>query len=102
MVQLQDTAFCYFYIYIKLGCLHFYFVELSKLRMYEFYYDFLVKELDEGAVTLMHSDTDSFLIHVKQHMDDILWKNRILFDFSSLPDHHQLKDDSNREVKYVV
>ena len=74
------------------------FTELSKARMYQFYYEFLMKEFNAGAVKMIYSDTDSMLIHVQQNMERVLWENRNLFDFSSLPENHRLKDDSNKEV----
>ncbi|XP_045187034.2 uncharacterized protein LOC123544936 [Mercenaria mercenaria] len=75
-------------------------LEVSKLRMFQFYHDFLLQAFPEGTVTVLYSDTDSWLINVQGNhdMDSILRANRNRFDFSSLPDDHPLKDDMNRKT----
>lgn len=72
--------------------------------MYQFYYDVLVPAFDSKHLKLLYSDTDSFLVHISgvPNIDEILWKNRGHFDFSSLPDHHRLKDNRNKEVTLFV
>ena len=57
-------------------------LDLSKLSMYEFWYDFLKKECKE--VTLLYMDTDSFITEViDQNFDDVILKNMDRFDTSN-------------------
>ena len=40
-------------------------LELSKLKMYKFWYDVVLKEYRDYRVSLLMSDTDSFLLHIE-------------------------------------
>lgn len=79
-------------------------LELSKLKMYEFWYDVLLTEFKDYTVSLLMSDTDSFLVHIEgesvnqNSIEQILYKNRGKFDFSKLEDTHPLKDNANRQI----
>ena len=47
-------------IYLGLSIL-----EISKILMYEFWYDFMKPKYNDNA-KLCHMDTDSFIMHIKQ------------------------------------
>ena len=56
-------------------------LELSKLAMYEFYYDFLQWRCEN--VKLLSMDIDSFIIEViGENFDDIMLENKEYFDLS--------------------
>ena len=66
---------------IYLGCTV---LELSKLAMYEFYYDFLMEKCEN--FNLLYMDTESFIIEViVENFDDIMLENKEYFDLSSFP-----------------
>lgn len=73
-------------------------LELAKLETYKFYYEFVQPAFKEGSVALLTQDTDSFLIKIDGFSDvnKILKRHSHLFDFSNLPDGHELKSDENR------
>lgn len=79
-------------------------LELAKLRMYNFWYDVLLASFKEFNVSLLMSDTDSFLLRIESpspdapSVEEILGLHRDKFDFSKLGDNHPLKDDRNRQV----
>ena len=57
-------------------------LELGKLSMYEFYYNFL-KQKHEN-VKLLYMDTDSFIIEViGENFDDIMLENKEYFYLSN-------------------
>ena len=57
-------------------------LELSKLAMYEFYYDFLKQKCE--TFKLLNMDTDSFIIEVVgESFGDIMLENKELFDLSN-------------------
>ena len=59
-------------------------LELSKLAMYEFYYDFLMEKCEN--FNLLYMDTESFIIEViVENFDDIMLENKEYFDLSSFP-----------------
>ena len=65
-------------------------LELSKLRMYDFHYNF-VKKLYPGDMSkLCFTDTDSFLylLKTKDIYRDMMLKHHDLFDFSNFNDNH--------------
>ena len=50
-------------------------LELSKLAMYEFHYDFLKQKCEN--VELLYMDTESFIIEViRENFDDIMLENK--------------------------
>ncbi|XP_053385653.1 uncharacterized protein LOC123535347 [Mercenaria mercenaria] len=76
-------------------------LELSKLAVYSFYYDFVKTDLAKGGkVAFLSGDTDSFVIKTTgvSDLDDRYKKAMHLFDFSNLPETHPLKSDHNRMV----
>ena len=58
-------------------------LELSKLIMYKFWYDFIVKKCDSPK--LLYMDTDSFIFETKENFRDIMLENKELFDLSNQP-----------------
>lgn len=78
-------------------------LEMAKMKMYDFFYDVLLKGFSDFNVRLLMSDTDSFLIHVEKKPDteessfeSALYKHRHEFDLSSV--EGPLRDQTNKEV----
>lgn len=70
-------------------------LEISKFVMQSLYYEKVLPALGEGNVSLMMSDTDSFLIHVKNHKEEEALKALAsVMDFSNLPKDHKLYNNS--------
>src|SRR5690606_17308885 len=75
-------------------------LELSKLAMFEFYYDILKPKFGDNLRLLM-TDTDSFLLHIK--CEDIYKELKDLqnkydcFDFSEYPKDHFMYDNHNHK-----
>ena len=73
-------------------------LELSKLLMYETYYDKLQPYFGLKNLQLHYMDTDSFVLSVK--IKDIIkdLKNlEDLFDFSNLNENHELFSSKNKK-----
>ena len=71
--------------------LRFSLLELSKLLMYETYYDKLQPYFGQENLHLQYMDTDSFVLSV--NTNDIIIDLKILediFDFSNLDENHEL------------
>ena len=74
-------------------------LEISKYIMQRLYYEEVRPALGEGNVALMMTDTDSFLIRVRNHTEEeALRALRHVMDFSNLPKDHPLFDDSRARV----
>ena len=74
-------------------------LELSKLMMYETYYDKLQPQFGLENLQLHCMDTDSFVLSLstKDIINDL--KNlEDLFDFSNLNESHELFSDKNKKV----
>ena len=81
-------------IYLELSVL-----ELSKLLMYETYYDNLQPYFGQKNIQLHYMDTDSFLLSVisKDIIKDL--KNlEDVFDFSNMNENHELFSNKNKKV----
>ena len=79
---------------IYVGCVV---LELSKLAMYEFYYDFLIQKCEN--VKLLYMNTDSFIIEViGENFDDIILENKEYFDLSNSPKNSKYHTDDNKKV----
>lgn len=65
-------------------------LELSKHFMYSFYYQKLIPLCGRDNVTLLMTDTDSFILHVKDK--EKLAKLKPYMDFSNYPSDHPLYD----------
>lgn len=72
-------------------------LELSKHLMYDTYYNKMQKIFKD--VKLLYTDTDSFVIHVKDsNIYKIMQQNSDLFDFSDYPKEHILYSEKNKKV----
>lgn len=66
-------------------------LEMSKWLMQSLFYNDLIPALGENNVSLIMSDTDSFLIKVRQPTEEAaLYKLRHIMDFSNLDKRHRL------------
>lgn len=74
-------------------------LELSKLLMYEYYYDVIVPRFGEDNVSIILSDTDSFVLHIKNHTrTEAREKMRDVMDFSNLAPTDEHFDSSRAKV----
>ena len=72
-------------------------VELSKLHMYQYYYDVMKKKYDD-KIKLLYTDTDSFIFHVEtedlyKYVDDM--KEHI--DFSGYDKSYPCYDNTDKK-----
>ena len=58
-------------------------LELSKLAMYKFYYDFVKKKCKNPK--LLFNDTDSLCIETEEDFYEIMYQNEELFDLRNFP-----------------
>ena len=75
-------------------------LELSKLLLYEFYYNTL-KPFWKEKMQLHYMDTDSFIISFDSTFDELanfLQENKKEFDFSELDKKYTLYDSVNKKV----
>ncbi len=72
--------------------------ELSKLHMYQFYYDVL-KDKYKDKIQLAYTDTDSFILYVETEdlYEDLKELNEYM-DFSDYPKDHPNYDSTNKKV----
>ena len=73
-------------------------LDLSKLAMYDFFYNYLKKKYGAN-IQLQMTDTDSFLFHCQTN--DIyadMKEDECLFDFSDYPKDNVLHSDRNKKV----
>ena len=71
-------------------------LELSKLVLYRWHYDFFVKKYGSQNIELCMTDTDSllYLIHTEDVYNDI--KNESNFDLSNYPENHFVFNKRNK------
>jgi hypothetical protein len=73
-------------------------LELSKLIMYRFYYDFLKQKYDNRC-SLLFTDTDSFCCEIQTNdMHADMYENLSLFDTSNFETTHPLYSSENHRV----
>ena len=75
-------------------------LKLSKLLMYERYYDKMLPYFGEGNLVLHHLDTDSFIFSfksIKSFFEDLKHFKED-FDFSDLDPSHELYSEDNKKV----
>ena len=80
-------------------------LELTKLLMYETYYDKLQQYFVQEKIQLLYMDTDSFVLSV--NTKDIIENLKDLediFDFINIDENHQLFSNKNKKVigKYKI
>ena len=72
-------------------------LELSKLLMYQFHYDYVLKTFNDAK--LLFTDTDSLVYEIKNgNVYDQCFKDKHLFDFSGYPKDSIYYCDLNRKV----
>jgi len=73
-------------------------LELSKLLMFDFYYNKLKKRYSD-KVRLLMTDTDSLVYEVEtENLERDLFEMREHFDLSNFPKSHPLYDETNKAV----
>ena len=74
-------------------------LELSKLHMYETYYDTLQPCFGQENLQLHYIDTDGMILSMKtENIIKDLKNLEDIFDFSSLDKHHELFSEKNKKV----
>ena len=74
-------------------------LELSKLLMYETYYDKLQPYFGQQNIQLHYMDTDSFILSVKtKDIIEDLKNLEDIFDFSNLDKNHELFSKKNKKL----
>ena len=73
-------------------------LELSKLHMYETYYDILQPYFRQENIQLYYIDTDAFVLSLKtQDIIKDMKKLEFIFDFSNLDKNHELFSNKNKK-----
>ena len=76
-------------------------LDLSKLLMYDFHYNYMLKKYDRKNIKLMFTDTDSIFYFYEIKTDDVyedLLKDKELFDNSNYPKNSEFFFDENKKV----
>ena len=74
-------------------------LELSKLHMYETYYDILQPYFGQENIQLHYMDCDSFVLSIEtENIISDLKNLEYLFDFSNLDKNHELFSNKNKKV----
>ena len=74
-------------------------LELSKLHMYETYYDNLQPYFGQEIIQLHYLDFDSFILSIKsENLIKDLKKLDDIFDFSNIDENHELYSEKNKKV----
>ena len=72
-------------------------LELSKLAMYKFYYDFVKKKCKNRK--LLFTNTDSLCIETEEDFYEIMYENKELFDLSNFPKESKYYCADNKKVQ---
>ena len=74
-------------------------LELSKLHMYKFHYDYIRKRFKDNA-RLLFTDTDSLMYWIRgENPYEQFYKDRVeYFDFASFPKNHKYYDSQNNKI----
>ena len=74
-------------------------LEISKLIMYTFYYDFLKKKYEGDTCKLLFTDTDSLCCHIEtDNIYSDMWENLDFFDTSNFDSNDPFRSDKNHRV----
>jgi hypothetical protein len=74
-------------------------LELSKLHMYKFHYDFIKRTWPGEQSRLLFTDTDSLMYEITApRVYETVWANRDLFDFSDYPRDSPYYNATNAKV----
>ncbi len=75
------------------------FLDDSKHLMYNFHYNFMLKNVERENIDLLMTDTDSLCYHIKrQDIFEIMNNNRSIFDLSNYEKGSFLYDNTNNKV----
>ena len=77
-------------------------LELSKISMYEFWYDYIKLKHGEKA-KFFYMDTDSFIVYIKIHeiYKDIAEDHKTRFDTSYYELHRPLFKEENKKSNWI-
>ena len=79
--------------------LRFAILELSKLHMYETYYDTLQPYFGQENIQLRYMDCDSFILSIKlENIIKDLKNLENIFDFSNIDENHELYSEKNKKL----
>jgi hypothetical protein len=74
-------------------------LDQSKLLMYDFHYNFMLKKIERNNIDLLFTDTDSLCYNIKnQDIFEIMKDNKELFDLSNYSKDHDMYDGTNNKV----
>jgi hypothetical protein len=74
-------------------------LDLSKIRMYDFWYNGLMPHFGPERLRLLATDTDSVIIQLEtQDLSSDLTAVRKEFDFSNYAENHPLYDPANKRI----
>lgn len=76
-------------------------LEHSKLKMYDFHYNFMLRKYDYRNCRIQYTDTDSFIYYIKGHnIYDVIKNNSKQFDTSdySIDNIHGIKRLNKKEI----
>ena len=71
-------------------------LELSKLAMYKFYYDFVKKKCRKCV--LLFTDTDNLCFKTEENFYEIMLNNKEFFDLSNFPKDSKYFCNDNKNV----
>ena len=71
-------------------------LELSKLAMYKFYYDFVKKKCKNSII--LFTDIDSLCIETEEDFYEIMYELKELFDLSNFPKDSKYFCNDNKKV----
>ena len=78
-------------------------LELSKLAMFELYYDVVIPRFGIENVDIVMSDTDSYIFHIHKHSKrEIELKLCDVMDFSNYPKDHEFYNDQRAKIPGFV
>lgn len=73
-------------------------LDLSRLVMYDFHYNFM-KKLYEDNIKLLFTDTDSLMYEIETpNLNEDIVKYKSMFDLSNYPVDHPFHDDANKKI----
>jgi len=74
-------------------------LELSKLHMYKFHYDFVKRQWPGKQSQLLFTDTDSLMYEIHTtNLYDTIWEHRDMFDLSDYPKEFYHSDENNKVI----
>ena len=78
-------------------------LEVSKLAMFQCYYEAILPRFKRRNVSLLLSDTDSFIFHIKIFTkNEIRWKLRDVMDFSNIPTANKMYNATRKKVTRIL